>query len=137
MSEWLKQKIPDVTLRLTWEQAYGEEWLRDESYWMWRGSPAPGNEEVKVFMSVAALCGITKRGFFIFCNFERKKWQFQTPQKLEAGLQMYHHTPEFLHWLLDALTENEHADKLGEHIIIVQKKLAEIGALDEAGRFEL
>ena len=136
---YLKKLMPDPVLRLSYEK-FNRLVLSfpmpGYEYFHYDSAPCDDLKE-KIYQDVTILSGmfdpyryelrVTRRGTFI------THYDFTDPQTIDAGLHLYEHTPDYLRWLLERMIEED----FREGIVLVEKRLAEIGALDEENRFDL
>lgn len=135
---YLKELMPDPVLRLSYEKSAGHfQTILPGFEYFWYDDAPCDELTYKVYNEITIISGITdpnsrsireiKKDVFII------HYDFNYPQMVDAGLHLYEHTPEYLRWLLDRMIEEDfHAG-----IVLVEKRLAEIGATNEENRFEL
>lgn len=145
MDKWLKlhakELMPDALLRLSFMRCYDTK----EDIGRFSAESFETEEARKIFI------------FFLICDISEiwkvniskplkiittpgssvkiVKRHFSSAKLVDAGLHLYEYTPDFLYWLLDRMI----AEDFREGIVLVEKRLAEIGATDEdtEKRFEL
>lgn len=136
---YLKKLMPDPVLRLAYEKSNRLVLsfpMPGYEYFYYDSAPCDDLKD-KIYRDISVLTGafaqdrvelrVTKRGTFI------THYDFTDPQTIDAGLHLYEHTPDYLRWLLERMIEED----FREGIVLVEKRLAEIGALDEENRFDL
>ena len=142
MDKWLKlhakELMPDALLRLSFMRCYD---LKEDI----GRFPAESFEtdEARKFLIYLLICDISEiwkinasKPLKIIAipgsSAKIVKRHFSSAKLVDAGLHLYEHSPDFLRWLLDRMI----ADDFRGGIVLVEKRLAEIGATDE-GRFAL
>lgn len=143
MDKWLKlhakELMPDALLRLSFMRCYD---LKED---IGRFSAESfETEEARKFLIYLLICDLS--GIWEYnssktlkiiaipdSSVRMVKRHFSSAKLVDAGLHLYEHTPDFLRWLLDRMIEEDFC----EGIVLVEKRLAEIGATDEEKRFVL
>lgn len=106
----LFEKVKDIRIILKYKQYFDKALSYDVN---------------KLYGEISFVCGIITSPFI----FAKCFW-FSDIKNVEKGLKSYNHTPDYLRWLLDRMTEQD----FREGIVLVEHRLAEIGALGEDSR---
>lgn len=145
MDKWLKlhdkELMPDALLRLSFMRCYDLE--EDIGQYPAESFKTDETRKFFIYILICDLSGIWE--YDVSKSLEIKaipdskvtlfKRLFSSAKLVDAGLHLYEYTPDFLRWLLDRMIEED----FRAGIVLVEKRLAEIGATNEEieKRFEL
>lgn len=145
MDKWLKlhdkELMPDALLRLSFMRCY--DLKEDIGRFPAESFKTDESRKFYIYMLICDLSGIWEYNvselFEIIAipdsSVKTVKRHFSSAKLIDAGLHLYEYTPDFLRWLLDRMI----AEDFREGIVLVEKRLTEIGATNEEieKRFEL